>query len=78
MAVAGFAEDDIAITAQENSLVIAGKGKADEGREFLYRGIAGRSFERRFELADPCQGRRREPGERAAAWSTSPARSPRR
>jgi molecular chaperone IbpA len=52
MAVAGFGEDDISITAQENSLVIAGKGKAEEGREFLYRGIAGRSFERRFELAD--------------------------
>jgi len=52
MAVAGFGEDDITITAQENSLVIAGKGKAEEGREFLYRGIAGRSFERRFELAD--------------------------
>ena len=52
MAVAGFGEDDLAITAKENSLVIAGKGKSDEGREFLYRGIAGRSFERRFELAD--------------------------
>lgn len=52
MAVAGFGEDDVTITQQENSLVIAGKGKAEEGRTYLYRGIAGRSFERRFELAD--------------------------
>ena len=52
MAVAGFGEDDIGITAQQNSLVIAGKGKTEEGRDFLYRGIAGRSFERRFQLAD--------------------------
>jgi molecular chaperone IbpA len=52
MAVAGFGEDDLAITQQENSLVISGKGKSDEGRTYLYRGIAGRNFERRFELAD--------------------------
>ena len=53
MAVAGFGENDISITAQENSLVISGKlAKADEERKFLYRGIAGRAFERRFELAD--------------------------
>src|SRR5262244_3283194 len=53
MAVAGFGENDINITAQENSLVITGKtAKGDEERKFLYRGIAGRAFERRFELAD--------------------------
>lgn len=55
MAVAGFGEKDIEITAQENSLVIAGKtesGKADEGKSYLHRGIAGRAFERRFDLAD--------------------------
>ena len=53
MAVAGFGESDISITAQENSLVISGKlAKSDEERKFLYRGIAGRAFERRFELAD--------------------------
>ena len=52
MAVAGFGEDDVTITQQENSLVIGGKGKPEEGRTYLYRGIAGRSFERRFELAD--------------------------
>ena len=53
MAVAGFGEGDIDITAQDNSVVISGKvTKADEERKFLYRGIAGRAFERRFELAD--------------------------
>jgi len=53
MAVAGFGESDINITAQENSIVISGKvAKSEEERKFLYRGIAGRAFERRFELAD--------------------------
>jgi molecular chaperone IbpA len=53
MAVAGFGEGDLNITAQENSLVISGKiAKGDEERKFLHRGIAGRAFERRFELAD--------------------------
>jgi len=53
MAVAGFGEDDINIVAQENMLVVAGKAKpVDEKAQFLYRGIAGRAFERRFQLAD--------------------------
>ncbi|MET1029160.1 MAG: Hsp20 family protein, partial [Dongiaceae bacterium] len=53
MAVAGFAEDEIAITAQQNSLLIVGKpSKEEKDRNFLYRGIAGRAFERRFDLAD--------------------------
>src|SRR5215471_10813194 len=53
MAVAGFGENDISISAQENSLVITGKlAKSDDDRKFLHRGIAGRAFERRFELAD--------------------------
>jgi molecular chaperone IbpA len=53
MAVAGFADDEIEITAQDNTLVISGKPKkAEEERKFLHRGIAGRAFERRFELAE--------------------------
>ena len=53
MAVAGFGEDDINIVAQENTLTVSGKAKqAEEKAEFLYRGIAGRAFERRFQLAD--------------------------
>jgi molecular chaperone IbpA len=53
MAVAGFSEAELTITAQENSLVITGKPtKEEKERSFLYRGIAGRAFERRFDLAD--------------------------
>jgi molecular chaperone IbpA len=53
MAVAGFAEDDIEITAQENGLSVVGKQPKDEApKTLLYRGIAGRPFQRRFELAE--------------------------
>jgi molecular chaperone IbpA len=53
MAVAGFAPEDLEITARENTLTVAGKAPQErEGRAFLHRGIAGRAFERRFVLAD--------------------------
>lgn len=54
MAVAGFGPDDVEITAQANQLTIVGKSQAKEGdkSQYLYRGIAGRAFERRFQLAD--------------------------
>lgn len=53
MAVAGFSSEDIEITAKENLLTIAGKSRKEtEPVQYLHRGIAGRSFERRFELAD--------------------------
>jgi molecular chaperone IbpA len=53
MAVAGFGPDDIEITAKENTLVIAGRVANEAPKaELLYRGIAGRAFERRFVLAD--------------------------
>ncbi|MEX0915807.1 MAG: Hsp20 family protein, partial [Wenzhouxiangellaceae bacterium] len=57
MAVAGFSDDDLEIVTEQNTLTVSG-GKAAEDREdenrneFLYRGIANRSFERRFQLAD--------------------------
>ncbi len=52
MAVAGFGAEDLEVVAQQNSLV-TGKAKKDaESSQFLYRGIAGRAFERRFQLAD--------------------------
>ena len=53
LAVAGFKSDEIDITAQQNLLVVAGK-KADsqDNAQMLHLGIANRSFERRFELAD--------------------------
>ncbi|QJE72314.1 Hsp20 family protein [Aerophototrophica crusticola] len=52
MAVAGFRPEDLEITAHPNLLVIQGKAKEQEGGTFLHRGIAGRAFERRFQLAD--------------------------
>lgn len=53
MAVAGFAENDLSITQENTLLIVSGrKDDREEGREYLYRGLAGRAFERRFELAD--------------------------
>jgi len=53
MAVAGFGEDDLEIVSNENTLTVKGNArKDDEDTAFLYRGIAGRAFERRFQLAD--------------------------
>jgi len=60
LAVAGFKPDEIDITAQQNVLIVTGR-KSDEADEkdgeFIYRGIANRSFERRFALADHIQVR---------------------
>ena len=55
MAVAGFRPEDIEVTVQQNRLQVAGKvqEQAEEtGRTWLYKGIARRAFERRFNLAD--------------------------
>ena len=56
MAVAGFSPDDIDMVVRDNTLVITGRVKNEaETGEILYRGIAGRAFERRFVLADHIQ-----------------------
>ena len=55
LAVAGFKIDEIDITAQQNVLIVSGKRNEESeqhGSEYIYRGIANRSFERRFALAD--------------------------
>jgi len=53
MAVAGFRPDDLDLTVKENTLIISGRVANDGPKaEILYRGIAGRAFERRFVLAD--------------------------
>lgn len=60
LAVAGFKRDEIDITAQQNVLIVSGRKKEeseDEGSDYIYRGIATRSFERRFALADHIQVR---------------------
>ena len=60
LAVAGFKPEEIDITAQQNVLIVSGrKGEESEekGSNYIYRGIANRSFERRFALADHIQVR---------------------
>ena len=54
MAVAGFSEDDLNIEAKQNLLTITAERNedAESENEILFRGIAARSFERRFQLAD--------------------------
>ena len=53
LAIAGFSKDEVDISIQENELVIKGISKEQDNQvEFLHRGIAGRSFERKFRLAD--------------------------
>ena len=53
LAVAGFRPEDIDVVAQQNQLVVTGKRAEDDGKgEYLHRGIAARTFERRFQLAD--------------------------
>jgi len=52
MAVGGFSEDELSITQEQNMLLVAGSKAPDENTQYLHRGIAGRSFQRRFQLAD--------------------------
>ena len=56
MAVAGFAEAELNVTQKENELLVTGQSASSangpDEKQYLYRGIAGRNFERRFQLAD--------------------------
>lgn len=52
LAVAGFSMDELAVTVEENQLVIRGRQSDDAARTFLHRGIAARQFSRAFVLAD--------------------------
>merc|ERR1712023_176459 len=53
MAVAGFTDDELSIESKQNELTVSGeKAGSEDDRQFLYRGIATRSFERKFQLAD--------------------------
>lgn len=53
LAVAGFAEEDLSITVENNQLVVRGRTKEEEaGRLYLHRGIAARQFQRTFVLAE--------------------------
>ena len=56
LAVAGFRPDEIDVTAQQNLLIVSGrKAEQDDDRNYVHRGIAARSFERRFVLGDYVQ-----------------------
>ena len=54
IAVAGFSDNELNIEAKQNSLTVSGEKEVKENQqqEYLHRGIAARSFERRFQLAD--------------------------
>lgn len=52
LAVAGFKRDQLEITLEDSQLVVRGKQDGDDGRAYLYRGIATRKFQRTFVLAD--------------------------
>ncbi len=53
LAVAGFAENELALEVKESVLTVTGERQTEtKDRQYLYRGIANRSFERRFQLAD--------------------------
>jgi molecular chaperone IbpA len=52
LAVAGFEQSELNITWQPNQLIVAGRRTQNSTGEFLYQGIAGRAFQRQFNLAD--------------------------
>jgi len=52
MAVSGFDEGNLNIDVKENILTVVGDASKDDNREYLYKGISSRNFERRFRLAD--------------------------
>lgn len=52
MAVAGFSQDELSMTQEQNMLLVTGEKKDEDKAEYLHRGIVCRAFERRFQLAD--------------------------
>lgn len=53
IAVAGFSQEELEIQSESNKLVVRGqRSNKEEGKNYLYQGIAARDFERTFELAD--------------------------
>jgi molecular chaperone IbpA len=52
LAVAGFSQDELAITSQPNQLIVAGRKAEGDNGDYLYQGIAARAFQRQFSLAD--------------------------
>ena len=52
MAVSGFDEGNLNIDVKENILTVIGDASKEDDKEYLYKGISSRNFERRFRLAD--------------------------
>lgn len=52
LAVAGFTSDQLEVTLEDNQLTIRGRQQDEQPRDYLYRGIAARQFQRTFVLAD--------------------------
>lgn len=52
MAVAGFGEEELTLTQEQNMLMVSGQKTGEDNGQYLHRSIAGRAFQRRFELAD--------------------------
>ena len=52
LAVAGFSKDELAVTVEDNQLVVRGNQREQDGKTFLHKGIAARQFLRAFVLAD--------------------------
>lgn len=52
LAVAGFADNEIEVTVEDNELTVSGQQTDDASRDYLHRGIAARQFQRKFVLAD--------------------------
>ena len=55
LAVAGFSEEDLDVSVEENQLTIRGRQSETSERDYLYRGIAARQFQRVYVLADGMQ-----------------------
>ncbi|MBN7808497.1 Hsp20 family protein [Agrobacterium rosae] len=55
IAVAGFSEDDLEVTTADNQLIIRGRQQEQDAKDYLYRGIAARQFQRVFVLAEGMQ-----------------------
>ena len=78
MAVAGFSDSEIDIESHRNVLSVKGERKEErkgEGSEVIYRGIAARAFERRFQLADHVEVTGADPQERPSAYRSEAQRS---
>jgi HSP20 family molecular chaperone IbpA len=52
LAVAGFSDDEVEVSIEENELVIRGRQKDEPARTYLHRGIAARQFQKTFVLAE--------------------------